>query len=367
MGLPVVARTRGEHRIERRLPAAEGMRADDVGNRPAQRPQRRHGLLPGLHVARIAGGKDKNLGAVHLGRQERQGRRLAHHDPAGELLGRRRHEAPILLEPRPRLGEGMHDEAREHLRPQPVQLQLERGDHAEIAAAAPERPEEVGVLALARTHEPAVCGDEVGRDEIVRGQAELAAGPAEAAAQRQPGDAGRRVDAGRRHQAERLRLAVELAQRDAGLDAHRPRNRVDAHRFHRREVQHHAALADGVAGDVVPAAAHGQRCARLTREIDRGHHICGTGAAHDHARTPVDHRVPDAAGGVIAFLAGNQHGTPHPPLELLDHRLRNHRHVTGELLQAETGHRVPPDHHAFAHTSQPTLSARPAGTGNFTN
>jgi hypothetical protein len=46
-----------------------------------------------------------------------------------------------------------------------------------------------------------------------------AAEPAEAAAEREPGDAGRGVDPERRREPERLRLPVEVAEPDAGLDA----------------------------------------------------------------------------------------------------------------------------------------------------
>ena len=62
-------------------------------------------------------------------------------------------------------------------------------------------------------------------------------------------------DAAGGRQAERLRLAVELAPGDAALGARRPPRRVDAHALHRRQVDHQAAVADGVAGDVVAAAA----------------------------------------------------------------------------------------------------------------
>src|SRR5271165_5572760 len=60
----------------------------------------------------------------------------------------------------------------------------------------------------------------------------LARGPAEAAAEREAGDAGRRVDAERGHEAERLRFAVEICERCAGLDTGGARDRVDAHRPH---------------------------------------------------------------------------------------------------------------------------------------
>src|SRR5262245_63446936 len=72
-----------------------------------------------------------------------------------------------------------------------MELELERGHDAEIAAAAPQRPEQVRVLSSAHVQELAVGRDDVSREQIVDGQSELARGPAEAAAQREAGDAGR--------------------------------------------------------------------------------------------------------------------------------------------------------------------------------
>ena len=150
---------------------------------------------------------------------ERQRRRLAHDGPGRELVRRRVGEAAELGQQPLRLVERMHDEARQDLRTHRMEPELEGGDDAEIAAAAAQSPKEVRVLGVAGAHKLPVGGDDVGRDEIVDRQSEFARGPAEAAAERQAGDAGRRVDAGRRRKAEFLRLAVEVGERRAG---HRP-------------------------------------------------------------------------------------------------------------------------------------------------
>ena len=68
---------------------------------------------------------------------------------------------------------------------------------------------QVGLGAGLFLHQPAI-GHHVGRDEVVDGQAELAAQPAEAAAERQPGDAGGGIDAEGRGEPEGLRLAIEV-------------------------------------------------------------------------------------------------------------------------------------------------------------
>jgi hypothetical protein len=46
--------------------------------------------------------------------------------------------------------------------------------HAEVAAAAAQPPEQVGVLVLAGRHELAVGGDDIRRQQVVAGQAVLA-------------------------------------------------------------------------------------------------------------------------------------------------------------------------------------------------
>ena len=75
-----------------------------------------------------------------------------------------------------------------------VHAELERGDHAEVAAAAAQRPEQVGSCsASARTTSPSIVTSST-RGQRVRGQAVQPGQPADAAAQRVAGDA----DVGRR-------------------------------------------------------------------------------------------------------------------------------------------------------------------------
>ena len=51
-----------------------------------------------------------------------------------------------------------------------MRLEQEAGDDAEIAAAAAQRPEQVGILGLAGGHEAAVGKHDVGLEEVVDGQ-----------------------------------------------------------------------------------------------------------------------------------------------------------------------------------------------------
>ncbi|MCY1239773.1 hypothetical protein D9M72_525840 [compost metagenome] len=99
---------------------------------------------------------------------------------------------------------------------------------------------------------------------------------------------------------------VEVAQRGAGFDPGALRLRIDAHRAHRRQVEHHAVVADRQPADIVAAAAYRQQHATLAREVDRGDHISDAGGLHDQLRPAVDHRVPDAAGFVVGGIGGLQ-------------------------------------------------------------
>src|SRR5689334_2030753 len=99
-----------------------------------------------------------------------------------------------------------------------MEVELERDDDAEVAAAAANGPEELGVLPRARMHQLAVRGHDVGRDQVVDRHAEGARQPAEAAAEGEARDPGRRVDPGGKGEAEGLRLLVDVAESGARAD-----------------------------------------------------------------------------------------------------------------------------------------------------
>ena len=166
----------------------------------------------------------------------------------------RRLGAPLAVEAQEiwRLLDRPEDRPCEDGRAHRVKAKLELGDDPEVSAAAAQAPEEVGVLGLARLDELAPGGDEVDGEELVDRQPVLSMEPAEAAAERQAGDAGVGDDPARRRQPERLGLAVELAPEHAGLDPRRARLRVDADPLHRPQVDDDAAVADREARIAVP-------------------------------------------------------------------------------------------------------------------
>ncbi len=74
-----------------------------------------------------------------------------------------------------------------------------------------------------------------------------------------------------------------------------------------RQIDHQAAIADGVAGNVVAAAAHGDEKSVFPGKIHGGDDVGGADATHDQAGPPVDHGIPDAACVIVGGVAFPQH------------------------------------------------------------
>ena len=88
--------------------------------------------------------------------------------------------------------ERMHHHARVHRERERVQPEREAGDHAEVAAAAAQPPQQLGLLVLIDLHYRSVGGDQLGDDQVVAGQSVGAGEPSHPAAEGQPADAGMR-------------------------------------------------------------------------------------------------------------------------------------------------------------------------------
>jgi hypothetical protein len=181
-----------------------------------------------------------------------------------------------------------------------VELELEGGHHAEVAAAAAQRPEQVRVLRLAGGQEAAVGGDHVGRQQVVAGQAVRPGEVADAAAQGEPGDAGGGHHPAGGGQAKAVGGVVEVAPGGAALHAGGTTLGVDPHPTHGGQVDDQAAVVGGEAVDVVAAAADRDEQVLLAGSVDRGDDVGGVGAAGDRRGVPVDHAVVDRSGGVVA-------------------------------------------------------------------
>ena len=223
-------------------------------------------------------------------------------DEDAQLLGRGRQEVAIGAHhglgvrrlPEDRAGVDRADRMR---------LEQEARHDAEVAAAAAQRPEEVGVLALAGRDEAAIGQDDVGLEQVVDRQAVLAREVPGAAAEGEARDAGGRDDAEGHGQAERVGGVVDVARRAAGIDPHGAARRIDAHALHQREVDHQAVVAAAEARAIVAAAPDGDEQALVAAEVHRGDDVGDVHAARDQARPLVDHAVVQRTGGVVVGVA----------------------------------------------------------------
>ena len=128
----------------------------------------------------------------------------------------------------------------------------------------------------------------IGGREIVGGEAEGTAEPAEAAPECQASDAGCRVDAERCRQSVFLRFPVEIGQRTAGLDAGGVRGGIDGDLLHERQVDDDATVAQSMARDVVTAM---EPRARAFRRVSTGFAVlllAANGALVPFVKTPSD-------------------------------------------------------------------------------
>ena len=211
--LPVVARARREQRIERRLAADEGMRrrprrrsacrARAAARAPSRpRPCRRRSSMARTMTSLPCQSSGRNGSGGALRRTTQ----------TVSSSGASATKRAIAVEQLPGLVEGMtispdstsgpigwswnSNEVTTPKLPPPPRIAQNRSGFS---------------VALART-QLAVGGDHVGGQQIVDRQAVLAAEPAEAAAQREPGDPGGGVDADRGREAEGLGRLVELGR-----------------------------------------------------------------------------------------------------------------------------------------------------------
>ena len=145
----------------------------------ARRADRRDRLLASCGLARVDQNGHHHGLAVLLRGDERQRRGLQHVRNHGQVLGRRICRADQA---------GDHVGARrEHQHSaydmvDLVQPQTESGHDAEVAAAAPEGPEEIGMRVLVHVEMLAVGGHHFSREHVVDGEAVLADEEADAAA-----------------------------------------------------------------------------------------------------------------------------------------------------------------------------------------
>jgi hypothetical protein len=197
-----------------------------------------------------------------------------------------------------------------------VQAELESGRDREVAAAAPDRPEQVRVGLGVDVQEPAVGGDQLGGQQVVDGEAVLADEVADAAGERdspdtdragvaEPGGEAVGADGGRVI----ARGQSRLGPRGASLG-------VDVQRPHGGEVEHDPAVGGAVPGEAVAAAADCELEAGVARERDDARHVGGVCCADDGRRPAVEPAKEDGACLVVPGVIGRDHPTVEVGAEL---------------------------------------------------
>ena len=132
-------------------------------------------------------------------------------DDAAELVGCFGGEVPVEAQHVGGVVGGPEDGSGQHGRADGMQGEPERGDDAEVAAAATQRPEQIGVLLGGRPDDVGFGGDYLGGQQVVDGEPVLAHEEADAAAEGEPADAGVADDAAGGGQAVGLRVMVDVA------------------------------------------------------------------------------------------------------------------------------------------------------------
>ena len=245
-----------------------------------------------------------DLAAPQLLGERRHGRDGEQPDPAAQLLRQRRDQLPVPAHDLGGVGEVVEHRAADDraVLADVVAAEGERGDDAEVPAAAAQRPEQVAVRARAGRHERAVGEHHVGGQQVVDGEAEAPGQVADAAAERQAGHAGRREEAGRGGHAERHGRVVDVSPGASGVGADGVVLGVDRGAAQQRQVDDQGVVRHPEPGRVVAAAPDGDLDAVLAGEPHAGDDVGGVPAARDGGRMLVDHAVVDGAGLVVAGI-----------------------------------------------------------------
>ena len=196
---------------------------------------------------------------------------------------------------------------------------LEIGDDPEVPAATAQRPEEIRALRVARADELTFRRDDICREQAVAGHAIGTTQPPLATTEREPGDTGRRHDSSRDGEAERLRLAIEVAPRDPCLRAHRSLCGIDPNASERREIDDEAAVTGTETRYVMPAAANCYEQIVVAREPQRLQDVRNTRALHDDRGPCIDEPVPDTARLIVLAGALDEHTAGQAPGERVNH------------------------------------------------
>jgi hypothetical protein len=158
----------------------------------------------------------------------------------------------------------------------------------------------------------------------------LAHEPADPAAQRQAGDAGGRDGTTGDRETVQLGFAIELAPCDAALGPHAAGERIDVDAFHRRKVDHDAAVDSRASGHIVAAATNGHLELKLAGHSDGVRDIGHAAASRDQRRPLVDQTVVHFPGIVVSGVTRLEELTQESRVELSGgiHDVQRHGRVS---------------------------------------
>ena len=181
--------------------------------------------------------------------------------------------------------------------------------------AAAGRPDETLVVVLGTVHQIAVGRDRVDRHDRQAGGAESTRVPPVAAAEQEPGQADVGTMTDREEQPVADQGLMHLAADHAGLDGHRPGDRVHGDLAQPGQVEQQAAVVQVPAAPAVPAGAQRDLEALGAGVPDRGRCVILGDRDHDEIGIPgrlarVPHRV--LASLLVARFAAPEHRACNP-------------------------------------------------------
>ncbi len=154
--------------------------------------------------------------------------------------------------------------------PDLIDLELERGDDAEVGTGAPYRPEEIWVHLVAGTHHRTVREDHLHGADMVDRQAMLARHEAYAAGGGEAPNADAAEITGGQCPTVWRQERRDVHPAGAGLDADQAAGDIKhLHGVHPREVDDDPTVVGGAATDAVPATADRQRDIRMTTGVGK--------------------------------------------------------------------------------------------------
>src|SRR5215216_7890504 len=146
---------------------------------------------------------------------------------------------------------------------------FKRGRDAEVATAASNRPEEIGVLRGVHGQKLTAGGDDIGREQTVDRHAVLAQQPADAAAKGCAGDAGGRNLAAWGGQVETRGFSADILPKGAGINAGNLLPWINANSGQARDVKGDTVFDQRVSGSAVTSRFDRKGQVVRLREIDR--------------------------------------------------------------------------------------------------